>query len=91
MSIAIKYAKIYLNKRSFKLRGGTVMQPDYSDVPADQILCVEMKSFYASIELVKRNIHPLKGYLAGIGDKKRNLEKGNIKDRIESTIGGHKK
>jgi DNA polymerase V len=50
-----------------------------------------MKSFYASIELVKRNIHPLKGYLAGIGDKKRNLEKGNIKDRIESTIGGHKK
>ncbi|MFN2340821.1 MAG: UV damage repair protein UvrX [Halanaerobium sp.] len=51
------------------------MQPDYSDVPRDQILCVDMKSFYASIELVKRNIHPLKGYLAVIGDKKR---KGSV-------------
>ena len=51
------------------------MQPDYSDVPADQILCVEMKSFYASIELVRRKIHPLKGFLAVIGDKNR---KGSV-------------
>ena len=51
------------------------MGPDYSDVPRNQILCVDMKSFYASIELVKRKIHPLKGYLAVIGDKKR---KGSV-------------
>lgn len=51
------------------------MKPDYKDAPLDQILCVDMKSFYASIELVKRKIHPLKGYLAVIGDKKR---KGSV-------------
>ena len=51
------------------------MQPDYSDAPSDQILCVDMKSFYASIELVRGKIHPLKGYLAVIGDKNR---KGSV-------------
>lgn len=50
-------------------------KPDYSKLPNDQILCIDMKSFYASIELVKRSIHPLKGYLAVIGDKKR---KGSV-------------
>lgn len=58
-----------------KQKRGVLMQPDYSDVPHDQILCIDMKSFYASIELVKRKIHPLKGYLAVIGDKKR---KGSV-------------
>ncbi|SIR40108.1 Y-family DNA polymerase [Halanaerobium kushneri] len=47
------------------------MHPDYSNAPQNQILCIDMKSFYASIELVKRNIHPLKGYLAVIGNKKQ--------------------
>jgi len=50
------------------------MQPDYSDVPRNQILCVDMKSFYASIELVKRNIHPLKGYLAVMVIKKERAQ-----------------
>jgi DNA polymerase V len=47
------------------------MQPDYSDAPNDNILCIDMKSFYASIESVKRGLHPLKSYLAVVGDKKR--------------------
>jgi DNA polymerase V len=47
------------------------MQPDYSDAPHDNILCIDMKSFYASIESVKRGIHPLKSYLAVVGDKNR--------------------
>lgn len=51
------------------------MKPDYSDVPHDQILCIDMKSFYASVELVKRGINPLKGYLAVIGDKNK---KGSV-------------
>jgi len=51
------------------------MGPNYNDAPSDQILCVDMKSFYASIELVRRKIHPLKGYLAVIGDKNK---KGSV-------------
>jgi len=47
------------------------MKPDYSTAPNDDILCVDMKSFYASIETVKRELHPLKSYLAVVGDKKR--------------------
>lgn len=55
--------------------GGDLMNPNYNDAPLDQILCVDMKSFYASIELVRRKVHPLKGYLAVIGDKNR---KGSV-------------
>ena len=46
--------------------------PDYKAAPHDKILCIDMKSFYASIESVKRGIHPLKSYLAVVGDRKRN-------------------
>ena len=35
------------------------------------ILCVDMKAFYASIEAVARNLDPLKTYLAVVGDKDR--------------------
>lgn len=56
----------------FKKFEGDKVKIDYKDAPLDKILCVDMKSFYASIELVRKKIHPLKGYLAVIGDKKRN-------------------
>lgn len=64
------------------------MHPSYKDAPNNQILCVDMKSFYASIELVKRGIHPLKGYLAVIGDKN---QKGSVilaaSDALKSKYG----
>ncbi|ADQ14642.1 DNA polymerase thumb domain-containing protein [Halanaerobium hydrogeniformans] len=51
------------------------MKIDYSDAPKNNILCVDMKAFYASIELVKRGLNPLENHLAVVGDKKR---KGSV-------------
>src|SRR6056297_3352981 len=62
-----KYRKTYVLIRKDLI----LMRPDYSDAQNDNILCIDMKSFYASIESVKRGIHPLKSYLAVVGDKKR--------------------
>lgn len=36
----------------------------YSDQPRRDILCVDVKSFFASVEAVERNLHPLKAYIA---------------------------
>ncbi|MCC3143947.1 UV damage repair protein UvrX [Halanaerobium sp. Z-7514] len=51
------------------------MKIDYKNAPNDNILCVDMKAFYASIELIKRNLNPLEAHLAVVGDKKR---KGSV-------------
>ena len=51
------------------------MKIDYSNAPHNKILCVDMKAFYASIELVKRGLNPLENYLAVVGDKK---QKGSV-------------
>ncbi|MGD6841447.1 Y-family DNA polymerase [Bacillus infantis] len=48
---------------------------DYSTMPNNQILCVDMKSFYASCSAVMEGLDPLECYLAVVGDKKR---KGSI-------------
>ncbi len=45
---------------------------DYSKFPAREIAIVDMKSFYASIECVKRNLDPLTDFLAVAGNTERN-------------------
>jgi len=44
---------------------------DYSALPKNQILCVDMKSFYASCSAVMEGLDPLDCYLAVVGEKKR--------------------
>lgn len=44
---------------------------DYSKYPQNNILCVDMKSFYASVEIVQRGFNPLTTHLAVVGDLKR--------------------
>src|SRR5699024_6089681 len=44
---------------------------DYSHYPRNDILCIDMRSFYASVEAVKRNLDPMKTMLAVVGDLKR--------------------
>ncbi|MCA1030630.1 UV damage repair protein UvrX [Bacillus timonensis] len=44
---------------------------DYSQLPAHKILCVDMKSFYASCAAVLLGLDPLTCYLAVVGDTKR--------------------
>ncbi|ACL70075.1 UV-damage repair protein uvrX [Halothermothrix orenii] len=47
------------------------MEIDYSQLPRNSIMCIDMKSFYASIEAVARGLDPLKTCLAVVGDKQR--------------------
>jgi DNA polymerase V len=44
---------------------------DYSAMPKNKILCVDMKSFYASCSAVIEGLDPLNCYLAVVGEKKR--------------------
>lgn len=44
---------------------------DYSKMPQKQILCVDMKSFYASCSAVMLGLDPLQCYLAVVGEKDR--------------------
>ena len=44
---------------------------DYAMLPRHQILCVDMKSFYASCSAVMKGLDPLNCYLAVVGDKER--------------------
>jgi DNA polymerase V len=44
---------------------------DYNQMPYQQILCVDMKSFYASCAAVMEGLDPLESYIAVIGDKNR--------------------
>lgn len=44
---------------------------DYSKMPQKQILCVDMKSFYASCSAVMLGLDPLECYLAVVGEKDR--------------------
>jgi len=45
---------------------------DYDSLPSHNILCVDMQSFFASIEAVARGLDPVETPLAVLGDKKRN-------------------
>ncbi|ATB52751.1 nucleotidyltransferase [Caldibacillus phage CBP1] len=44
---------------------------DYKQLPQKRILCVDMKSFYASCAAVMEGLDPLECYLAVVGDKDR--------------------
>lgn len=44
---------------------------DYRSFPKHNVLCIDMRSFYASIECVKRGLDPMTEMLAVVGDKKR--------------------
>ncbi|MBS4217232.1 UV damage repair protein UvrX [Bacillus sp. FJAT-49711] len=44
------------------------MSVDYSELPHDKILCIDMKSFYASCSAVMLGYDPLKCYLAVVGN-----------------------
>jgi DNA polymerase V len=43
----------------------------YKDLPRFDVLCVDMKSFYSSVEAVSRGLDPLQTYLAVVGDVTR--------------------
>lgn len=44
---------------------------DYSHYPRNDILCIDMRSFYASVEAVKLGLDPMKALLAVVGDTSR--------------------
>lgn len=44
---------------------------DYSEMPNEHILCVDMKSFYASCSAVIDGLDPLECYLAVVGNQER--------------------
>ncbi|MHA6251467.1 DNA polymerase IV [Oceanobacillus sp. CAU 1775] len=44
---------------------------DYSIYPRNDILCIDMRSFYASVEAMKLGLDPMKVMLAVVGDLKR--------------------
>lgn len=47
------------------------MPIDYSKLPRNDMIIVDMKSFYASVECVCRGLDPLETYLAVVGDLER--------------------
>ncbi len=55
----------------FLLLGG-IMMYDYSILPNRIILCVDLRSFYASVSCIKLGLDPLHTKLAVVGDVNRN-------------------
>ncbi len=45
---------------------------DYSILPNRIVLCVDLRSFYASVSCIKMGLEPLQTKLAVVGDVKRN-------------------
>ena len=41
---------------------------DYRTLPRHHVLCLDMKSFFASCECVRRGLDPEEAYLAVVGD-----------------------
>lgn len=48
---------------------------DYSKYPRNDVLCIDIRSFYASVEALKLGLDPMKEMVAVVGDPKR---KGSI-------------
>ncbi|ASF41016.1 UV damage repair protein UvrX [Halobacillus halophilus] len=44
---------------------------DYQGYPRNDVLCIDMRSFYASVECMKRGLDPKKALLAVVGDTAR--------------------
>lgn len=49
-----------------------VQQMDYTYEPKRRILCIDVKSFFASVEAVDRNLHPLEAYIAVVSKPDNN-------------------
>ncbi len=47
------------------------MEIDYSKLPLRYIMCIDVKSFFASVEAVRRGIDPLEAWIAVVSDKRR--------------------
>lgn len=50
---------------------GLVNLMDYTLYPRHDVICIDMRSFYASVEAVKRGLDPMKVMLAVVGDPNR--------------------
>ena len=44
---------------------------DFSRFPRRSILCIDAKSFFASVEAVRRGLDPLEAYIAVVSDLRR--------------------
>ena len=44
---------------------------DFSRFPRRSVLCIDVKSFFASVEAVRRGLDPLEGYIAVVSDFRR--------------------
>ncbi|QDP42184.1 DNA polymerase IV [Radiobacillus deserti] len=44
---------------------------DFSHLPRNDVLCIDMRSFYASVECMKHGLDPMTDMLAVVGDKNR--------------------
>ena len=44
---------------------------DFSRFPRRSVLCIDAKSFFASIEAVRRGLDPLEAYIAVVSDLRR--------------------
>lgn len=44
------------------------MEMDYSNEPKDDIICVDVKSYYASVECVERGLNPITTMLVVISN-----------------------
>ncbi|WP_080145738.1 Y-family DNA polymerase [Marinilactibacillus piezotolerans] len=49
-----------------------VQQIDYTHEPRRHILCIDVKSFFASVEAVERHQHPLEAYIAVVSKPENN-------------------
>lgn len=50
---------------------GVIALYDYSLLPKRKILCVDLRSFYASVSCIKMGFDPLRTKLAVVGDANR--------------------
>src|SRR5690625_4830533 len=57
------------NSCSFQKNRGDEM--DYTMYPKNDVLCIDMRSFYASVEAVKLGYDPMEVLLAVVGDPNR--------------------
>jgi DNA polymerase V len=47
------------------------MEIDYSILPKRDLLFIDVKSYFASVEAVRRRIHPLHAYVIVVANKER--------------------
>src|SRR5690606_38881049 len=75
-SIALFGPMTYINEKRniehiFAFERTDPVMIDYRTLPKHQVLCLDMKSFFASCECVRRGFDPEKTYLAVVGDLQR--------------------